>query len=92
MNIILFLVMGLIVGLLARAILPGRQHLGIIATMVLGVVGSFVGGFIAAIFSPHRHILDLSTTGFFGSLLGAVVVLFLYTSFVTSRRLRRGDV
>jgi uncharacterized membrane protein YeaQ/YmgE (transglycosylase-associated protein family) len=90
MNIILFLVLGLVVGLLARAILPGRQHMGLIATTLLGIAGSFIGGFIAAIFSSQRRILDLSTTGFFGSLIGALLLLFIYTRVVARRELRRG--
>ena len=49
MGLILFLVFGLIVGFIARAIMPGTQKMGMLATMLLGVVGSFVGGFIGAL-------------------------------------------
>ena len=47
MSILLFLVFGLVVGLIARAIMPGDQRLGWIATTILGVIGSLLGGFVA---------------------------------------------
>src|SRR5690348_3223376 len=59
MSIIWFIVVGLVAGLLARALLPGRQSMGLVATMLLGIVGSFVGGFIGSLFSPSRSVLDL---------------------------------
>ena len=77
MSIIWFIVVGLIAGLLARAIMPGRQSMGLVATMLLGIVGSFVGGFIGALFSPHRRILDLTPSGLIMSVVGALLVLFL---------------
>ena len=46
MGVILFILFGLIVGLIARALMPGRQPMGFILTAILGMVGSFVGGFI----------------------------------------------
>src|SRR5690349_9070263 len=84
MNIILFLLMGLVVGLLARAIMPGRQSMGLLLTTLLGIAGSFVGGFVAALFT-HRRVLDFSTAGIIGSLLGALLVLFIYTRVVARR-------
>jgi uncharacterized membrane protein YeaQ/YmgE (transglycosylase-associated protein family) len=74
MNILLFLVFGLVVGFLARAIMPGAQKMGLIATMLLGVVGSFIGGFIAALLT-HTRVLDFNTTGLIGSVIGALVAL-----------------
>ncbi len=76
MNIILFLVFGLVVGLLARAIMPGTQKMGWIGTMVLGVVGSFIGGFIAALLT-HTQVLDFNTSGLIGSIVGALIALAL---------------
>lgn len=75
MSILLFLVFGLVVGLLARAIMPGRQKMGWIATMLLGVIGSFVGGFLVSLFTDRR-ITDLNTSGIIGSVLGALLLLF----------------
>jgi uncharacterized membrane protein YeaQ/YmgE (transglycosylase-associated protein family) len=77
MSIIWFIVVGLVAGLLARALMPGRQSMGLIATMLLGIVGSFVGGFIGALFSPGRRVLDLQPSGLIMSVVGAIVVLAL---------------
>lgn len=78
MNILWFLIVGLIAGFLARAIVPGKDPMGFVATLVLGVVGSFVGGFIFALFQSDRDILDFSTTGLIGSIIGAIVALLIY--------------
>jgi uncharacterized membrane protein YeaQ/YmgE (transglycosylase-associated protein family) len=86
MSIILFLVFGLLVGLLARAIMPGRQSMGLLMTMVLGVIGSFVGGFLGSLFT-RREVFDLHPAGIIGSILGALIVLFLYTRMGARRRI-----
>jgi uncharacterized membrane protein YeaQ/YmgE (transglycosylase-associated protein family) len=74
MGVLLFLVFGLIVGLLARAIMPGTQRMGIGLTMLLGVAGSFIGGFLASLITNHR-VMDFHTSGLIGSILGALVLL-----------------
>lgn len=76
MSIILFVVFGLIVGLLARALLPGRQGMGLGMTALLGVAGSFVGGFLGALITDSR-VTDLNTAGVIGSVLGAILLLVL---------------
>ncbi len=76
MSIILFLVFGIVVGLLARAVMPGTQKMGWLGTMVLGVVGSFVGGFLVSLVTSNR-ITDMNTAGLIGSVVGALVVLAL---------------
>ena len=76
MTILLFIVFGLIVGLIARAVLPGRQSMGLIATMLLGVAGSFVGGFLGSLISNHK-VTDLHTAGIIGSVLGAILLMIL---------------
>jgi uncharacterized membrane protein YeaQ/YmgE (transglycosylase-associated protein family) len=76
MSLILFLVFGLIVGFLARAIMPGSQKMGTLATMLLGVVGSFVGGFIGALLTDSR-VLEFNTAGLIGSVVGALIALAL---------------
>lgn len=83
MSLLLFLVFGLVVGLLARALTPGDQKMGLVMTMILGVVGSFVGGFLTSLITDER-VLDFHTSGIIGSVVGAVVVL-LVASFVTRR-------
>lgn len=76
MSIVLFLVFGIVAGLIARAIMPGRQSMGIIMTGVLGIVGSFVGGFVGNLIAG-RPVEDLHTTGIIGSVLGALLVLVI---------------
>lgn len=68
---------GLIAGTVARALVPGPDPMGVIATAALGVVGSFIGGFIASIFSDDK-IADLNTAGVFLSTIGAVIALLIW--------------
>ena len=70
-----FLLMGLVVGALARLLVPGRQPMGIIKTMLLGCAGSLLVGTATALI--FHGTLDIRATNFFGALLGAVVVLLL---------------
>jgi uncharacterized membrane protein YeaQ/YmgE (transglycosylase-associated protein family) len=74
MGIILFIIFGFVIGLLARAILPGRQSMGLIATTLLGIAGSFIGGFLASLVT-HDRITDLHTAGVIGSIVGAILLL-----------------
>lgn len=76
MAILLFIVFGLIVGLLARALMPGRQRMGLMMTALLGVAGSFIGGFLTSLVTDHR-VTDLNTAGMLGSVLGALLLLLL---------------
>jgi len=82
MGILLFLVFGLVVGLLARAVMPGRQSMGWLMTMGLGVAGSFIGGFLASLIT-HNRVLDFNTSGVIGSIIGAVALLAIASA--TSR-------
>jgi uncharacterized membrane protein YeaQ/YmgE (transglycosylase-associated protein family) len=76
MSIILFLVFGLVVGFLARALMPGRQKMGFLMTALLGVAGSFIGGFLTALITDER-VTDLNAAGLIGSVIGAMLVLFV---------------
>lgn len=69
-------IIGLIVGFLARLIVPGRDPMGILGTALLGIVGSFVGGLLASLLFAHTLVLQPS--GFLGSLIGAVIALLVY--------------
>ncbi len=71
-------IVGFVVGLIARAILPGEQKLGIILTAVLGIVGSFVAGFIGQAVGWYQA---GQGAGFIGSVVGAIVVLWGYGKF-----------
>jgi len=77
MGIIAFIVIGLLAGLVARALLPGNQSMGLLATTLLGIVGSFVGGLIGSLFRSDGRIFDLHPSGIVMSVLGAIVVLLL---------------
>ena len=77
MGIIAFIVIGLIAGLIARAILPGRQSMGLVATTLLGMVGSLIGGLIGSLFRRDGQLFDLHPTGILMSVVGAIVVLLL---------------
>lgn len=85
-HIIWLIILGLIVGLIARAVVPGRQPMGWIATALLGIVGSYVGGTLGSIvFPPHRFDVHPPLKhAFLGALVGAVALLWLY-KLVTSR-------
>ncbi len=74
MSILIFILFGLIVGFLARAIMPGRQSMGFVATALVGIGGSFVGGIIGNLVSG-APILDLHASGFIGSMIGSLIVL-----------------
>lgn len=86
MGILLFIVFGFVVGLLARAIMPGTQKMGILGTCLLGIAGSFVGGFLVALVTSNR-VTDLNTAGIIGSIVGALLVLFLVGRFGRGRAL-----
>src|SRR5882762_523747 len=76
MGIIVFLIVGLIAGFIARALVPGPDPMGWLGTMILGIVGSFVGGTLAAL--VFGGTLDLSASGLVGSIIGAIIVLLIW--------------
>jgi uncharacterized membrane protein YeaQ/YmgE (transglycosylase-associated protein family) len=91
MGIIGFLVFGLIIGLIARAIFPGRQAMGWLMTAVLGMVGSLVGGLIGhALFGGNSQAdgsWGFTPGGWISSIVGALIVLWAYLA-VSGRRTR----
>jgi uncharacterized membrane protein YeaQ/YmgE (transglycosylase-associated protein family) len=86
LHIIWLIILGLVVGLIARAIVPGRQPLGWIATAVLGIVGAYVGGTLGSVvFPPHQFDIHPPIQhSFLGALVGAVLLLVIF-KLVTSR-------
>jgi uncharacterized membrane protein YeaQ/YmgE (transglycosylase-associated protein family) len=78
LHIIWYIIVGFIVGLLARAVMPGAQHLGFIMTTVIGIVGSVVGGLIGRLFSKPEPGATFHPAGFIMSIIGAIIVLFIW--------------
>ena len=77
--IVSIIIVGLIAGFIARAIVPGRQNLSIGLTLLLGIVGSFVGGFLGfLIFGKDAGDGFLQPAGIIGSIIGAIIVLVIY--------------
>ncbi len=74
MEYVWMVLVGFVVGLVARAILPGTQSLGIILTAVLGIAGSFAAGFVGQALGWYHA---GQGAGFIGSVLGAIVLLFI---------------
>ncbi len=81
--IIGWIVFGLIAGAIARLLVPGRQPMGLLATMALGIVGSFVGGFLGSLFSRGGM---WGPAGWIGSIIGAIVVLALWVMLAGRRK------
>jgi uncharacterized membrane protein YeaQ/YmgE (transglycosylase-associated protein family) len=69
-----FLIAGLVIGLLARLLLPGRQKIGLLWTLLLGVIGSLIGGSIANALRSGS-IWELNFVGFIAAVVASVVVL-----------------
>ena len=74
MSILLFLVFGFVVGLIARAIMPGTQSMGIVKTTLIGAGGSFVGGLIGNLISGDG-LFRVHSAGWIGSIIGAIVLM-----------------
>lgn len=77
MGILAFIIIGLIAGLIARAILPGNQSMGLLATTLLGMAGSLVGGLIGSLFRNDGQVFDLHASGIIMSVIGSIVLLLL---------------
>jgi len=76
-TIISWAVFGLVIGLIARMLYPGRQPMGFIATMILGIVGSLLGGFISYAFGFHPDEGAFRGAGWIMSIVGALVVVWI---------------
>lgn len=86
MGIIGWIVLGLLAGLIAKAIMPGGERIGIVLTTVLGVVGALLGGFLATALGfgdPVDEFFDLST--WLAAIIGALIILFVWNA-ISDRR------
>ena len=82
MHILGWILFGLIVGAIAKFLMPGRDPGGWIVTILLGIAGSFVGGFLASTLVGSNN----QTAGWIGSIIGAMLLLFIYRLIVGRRR------
>ena len=71
-------IIGLVVGAIARLIMPVSEHLGILMTGILGIAGSFVGGFIARLFSKPADGAMVHPAGLIMSVIGALILLYAW--------------
>jgi uncharacterized membrane protein YeaQ/YmgE (transglycosylase-associated protein family) len=86
-----FIVAGIIIGFLARAILPGKQHIGLLWTLVLGVIGSVIGGTIANALGSG-DIWELNVIGFVCAVIAAVLLLAIADRAQLGAGPRRGEL
>ncbi|SAI71345.1 membrane protein [Bordetella ansorpii] len=82
MGFIIMIIVGFIVGLIARAIMPGRQSMGFILTTILGIVGSVVAGFLGQSLGWYA---PGEPAGWIASVIGAIIVLFVVGLFTKNR-------
>jgi uncharacterized membrane protein YeaQ/YmgE (transglycosylase-associated protein family) len=76
--IVVLIVVGLVAGLIARLLVPGRDDIGILGTILLGIVGSFVGGFLQRLILGHSlKVHHFYPAGIIGSIIGAIVLLLI---------------
>jgi uncharacterized membrane protein YeaQ/YmgE (transglycosylase-associated protein family) len=78
LHVIWHIITGFVVGLLARALLPGGDHMGFIATTCLGIVGSVVGGFVGRVIKKPEPGAPFHPAGFLMALVGAIAVLLVW--------------
>jgi len=83
MSIIWMIIFGAIVGAIAKLLMPGRDPGGFIVTILLGILGSVVGGFILGALLPGRAASE--PAGWIGSILGALLLLWIYRMVVARR-------
>jgi uncharacterized membrane protein YeaQ/YmgE (transglycosylase-associated protein family) len=83
--LIVLLVVGAIAGFIARALVPGPDPMSVAGTILLGIVGSFIGGFLGyVLFGADIEDGAVQTSGIIGSIIGAVIALLIYRA-VTHR-------
>jgi uncharacterized membrane protein YeaQ/YmgE (transglycosylase-associated protein family) len=79
-TIIGLIIIGLVAGFIARALVPGRPSMTVGQTTILGIVGSFIGGFLGRLLFHHGGGF-VQTSSWVGSIIGAVIALLIYLPF-----------
>jgi uncharacterized membrane protein YeaQ/YmgE (transglycosylase-associated protein family) len=90
LSLLWLLIIGLVAGLLARAIVPGKDSMSWLATMVLGVVGSVIGGVLLGLLTGGLRDRGFGPAGIIGSVIGAVIVLIAYNRLAARRSIPQG--
>jgi uncharacterized membrane protein YeaQ/YmgE (transglycosylase-associated protein family) len=85
MGIISWILVGLVAGVLANLIYPGKSQGGWIAAMLLGIVGAIVGGFVAGLLSGQDWVTGFNLSSIAVAVIGAVIVLFGYNALARPR-------
>ncbi|GAA1275095.1 GlsB/YeaQ/YmgE family stress response membrane protein [Arthrobacter pascens] len=83
-----FIIAGLVIGALARLIKPGKQNLGLLATLLLGLAGSVIGGVIASLLGTG-NVFELNVLGFVVAVIAAVLLIGVAESLAGRRRVTR---
>jgi uncharacterized membrane protein YeaQ/YmgE (transglycosylase-associated protein family) len=87
LTILGWIVFGLIVGFIARALVPGKDNIGLLATIGLGILGSVVGGLVFSLF--YGRITLSNPVGWIGSIIFAIILLVIYNKVTGRKRVRR---
>jgi uncharacterized membrane protein YeaQ/YmgE (transglycosylase-associated protein family) len=82
-----WIVFGLIVGFIARALVPGKDNIGLLATIGIGILGSVVGGLVFSLF--YGQITLSNPVGWIGSVVFAIILLVVYNKVTGRKRVRR---
>lgn len=86
-TIVGLIIIGFFAGLIARAVVPGKQSMTILQTILLGVIGSFVGGFLGRLLFHHGSGF-VQTSSWIGSIIGAIIALLIYIQVEQRRGLK----
>jgi len=78
MHVVWSVIVGFVIGLVARALMPGADQMGFLATTALGIIGSFVGGVLGNLMKTPSDGAQFHPAGFFMSVVGAIVALFVW--------------
>ena len=76
-HLLWMLIVGIVVGAIARFLMPGAQHMGLLMTGIVGIAGSFIGGFIARLFNKPADGAIVHPAGIILSVVGALILLYV---------------
>ncbi len=85
MGILSWIIVGLVAGALAKFIMPGKDPGGILVTMLIGIIGAIIGGFLVGLFVPGDWVSGINITTILVATLGAIILLAIYRWYVGRR-------